>query len=732
MSRRYSFEAAEEPLQSSYPPSRRLPPKPYVSSSQTEPQQSSSISPPHSPTRSPAAHPDSTFNRLQAARRYSRERENTRALQNYGEPVSPLQAVPTPPLHRDAEGRIWGRELGYTSSAYSNITPGADNFGEQAEGGITGIAMGVADAHARESGLDALRNTPGYDSSSEMQMHDYEDSPPYPQQSSREGPFSDLYARPISHHEHSQSSLGPHDAVPFLPGVATPSRSMVSRSPHSSNNDQYSDNPYNRYSRNLDPTLSSGFDPNSIEDDGDDGLEYRNQHGGSILNLGHGSDRAVPVAAAGAAAGGIMGKLGGGKLGGLVGRSASGTPKYNPVQNTAYSGSGPNNYSSDRPEKSEWLAKQSSGRKRLKWIVGILVALIIVGAIVGGVVGGILSKKSSKSSSSAPSGVSASADTKNNGILTKDSDEIKKLLGNKNLHKVFPGVDYTPMYTQYPDCLTYPASQNNVTRDMAVLSQLTNTIRLYGTDCNQTELVLEAIDNMGLNGTMKVWLGVWQDNNATTNARQLSQMYDIFDTYGHASFVGVIVGNEVLFRKDMTETELGTVITGVKSNLTSRGIDLPVASADLGDNWTQGFADLVDYVMANIHPFFAGEPAASAAAWTYEFWTGKDTPLKEASKQIISETGWPSRGGTDCGGAASCTQGSVAGISEMNTFMDSWVCDALNNGTNYFWFEAFDEPWKWKFNTPGKGWEDQWGVMDVNRNLKPGVVIPDCGGKTVS
>ncbi len=33
---------------------------------------------------------------------------------------------------------------------------------------------------------------------------------------------------------------------------------------------------------------------------------------------------------------------------------------------------------------------------------------------------------------------------------------------------------------------------------------------------------------------------------------------------------------------------------------------------------------------------------------------------------------------------------------------------------------------------PGKEWEDKWGLMDVNRNLKPGVVIPSCGGKTVS
>ena len=66
----------------------------------------------------------------------------------------------------------------------------------------------------------------------------------------------------------------------------------------------------------------------------------------------------------------------------------------------------------------------------------------------------------------------------------------------------------------------------------------------------------------------------------------------------------------------------------------------------------------------------------------------------------------------------------------MNTFMNDWVCQALQNGTQYFYFEAFDEPWKVQFNKPGQEWEDKWGLMDPARNLKPGLKIPDCGGKT--
>ena len=47
-----------------------------------------------------------------------------------------------------------------------------------------------------------------------------------------------------------------------------------------------------------------------------------------------------------------------------------------------------------------------------------------------------------------------------------------------------------------------------------------------------------------------------------------------------------------------------------------------------------------------------------------------------------------------------------------------------------FRFEAFDEPWKHQFDTAHNKWEPFWGLFDVNRNLKDGVKIPDCG-KTV-
>ncbi|KAF2482751.1 putative glucan 1,3-beta-glucosidase [Neohortaea acidophila] len=245
-----------------------------------------------------------------------------------------------------------------------------------------------------------------------------------------------------------------------------------------------------------------------------------------------------------------------------------------------------------------------------------------------------------------------------------------------------------------------------------------------------------------MNDTIKVWLGVWLENNATTNTRQLDQMYDILDQYPTSHFAGVIVGNEVLFRKDMTAAQLGEQLLIVKKNLAAKGITLPVSTSDIGSAWTKTIAADSDIVMGNVHPFFAGVKPNVAASWTWSFWQNNDVVVAGPAygsypRSLISETGWPSQGGNDCGTGVKCptpTEGSIAGISEMNVFMDTWICPALANGTTYFWFEAFDEPWTTIFDDPTTGdyWEPHWGLMDVNRNIKEGLTIPDCGGQTVT
>jgi exo-beta-1,3-glucanase (GH17 family) len=631
-------------------------------------------------------------------------------------PGHTMSSPPPPPVHRrPVSGQPDGfSQQPYGSSNYSNlsppgITPGADNLGEAAAGGgINGIAIGVASSNERESGVQALRNLHGNHS----------------------GPFSDSnqYEQPRSNNYLTPGAMPPPGFVSSNSSL----RSFPTTGRPSPPQSAYSDSPYNRYSSsnlNLAPSQLGAINPNDADEDDDWGMgpqTTQQQNRRSFVPFSSsrdGSREGLPGTATAAAAG--TGAAAGAGAGVLAARDASGN--YNAVP-----GAGPESGN----EKSAWLSSQKGGKKKLTWIVSSIIVLVVIGAIVGGILGSTLNNKGNSGSSGRGGSSAQSVQEDNKTDLDKNSDEIKALLNNKDLHKVFPGMDYTPLNAQYPECLTVPPSQNNITRDMAVMGQLTNAVRLYGTDCNQTEMVLHSIDRLGLTD-MKVWLGVWLGSNDTTNDRQIEQMWKILDKHGDDPFKGIIIGNEVLFRKDLTKTELLEVISEVKSNLTEKSINLPIACADLGDNWTADMATQVDIVMSNVHPFFAGVKVEEAAAWTMNFWNDHDVSLtagNDSIKQIIAEVGWPSAGGNDCGpnDCKEKDEGSIAGIDEMNSFMNDWICQRLANGTEYFWFELFDEPWKIRYNTKNENWEDKWGLMDINRNLKTGLTIPDCGGKTIS
>lgn len=116
------------------------------------------------PHSSPGRLPQN-FNRLQA----TRQQQNMPPLQvgeqeldqDQPSPVSSLSISPIPPPHRDARGRHWPQDpiqRYSTRTTQSVTTPGADNFSEEAAaGGIAKVALGVAAANARESGIEAMR-----------------------------------------------------------------------------------------------------------------------------------------------------------------------------------------------------------------------------------------------------------------------------------------------------------------------------------------------------------------------------------------------------------------------------------------------------------------------------------------------------------------------------------------------------------------------------------------------
>jgi len=60
----------------------------------------------------------------------------------------------------------------------------------------------------------------------------------------------------------------------------------------------------------------------------------------------------------------------------------------------------------------------------------------------------------------------------------------------------------------------------------------------------------------------------------------------------------------------------------------------------------------------------------------------------------------------------------------LQTFIDTWLCDANKKQLPYYYFEFFDAPWKiW----PGSAVEGFWGLLTIDKKLKVKLPeSPDC------
>ncbi|KAI8599753.1 glycoside hydrolase family 17 protein, partial [Dissophora ornata] len=287
---------------------------------------------------------------------------------------------------------------------------------------------------------------------------------------------------------------------------------------------------------------------------------------------------------------------------------------------------------------------------------------------------------------------------------------------NPNLYKSFYGIDYNPAKSLMPWC---GATLQNVVDDVILMSQLTNRIRLYGMDCDQAALTFQAIQALNLNSTMKVVLTVWVDKDPTTYQRQYDTLFKVLDTYGTDMVQGISVGNEVLFRQEMNLTSLASLMATIRTNFQARyGKAIPVFTSDIGNNLNSTLASVSDQLEGNLHPYFAGTQVSDAAAWTLGQYndTILANPTKAGIKGAISEVGWPSAPATSV-----YAPSAVPGLANMQTLIDTFICQANAAGVPYYWFEFKDEPWKIDPLVPV---EPYWGIFDKDGNLK--IKVPNC------
>ncbi len=239
-------------------------------------------------------------------------------------------------------------------------------------------------------------------------------------------------------------------------------------------------------------------------------------------------------------------------------------------------------------------------------------------------------------------------------------------------------------------------SEGQIRRRMKILSPYIQWVRSFS--CIEgNELIPVIAKEFGIKTLVGAWLGSDKEKNA-------EEMKGLKNLAAQGLVDIAAIGNEVMYRKDLTEDELLEYMHDFKSAFPN--IQMGYVDAYYEFSHRPRITEACDVILANCYPFWEGCPIDYALPYMKDMY--HQAKAAGAGKQvIITETGWPSDGGA--------FEGSIA--SERN-FLKYFI-DAQNWSDSediaMFYFSSFDE--SWKVGDEGKVGA-YWGLWDKDEVLK--------------
>ena len=260
---------------------------------------------------------------------------------------------------------------------------------------------------------------------------------------------------------------------------------------------------------------------------------------------------------------------------------------------------------------------------------------------------------------------------------------------------ILPSVSYAPFEgTAHPDVDNVP-SVEKIRADLKKLSAITRGIRLYSST-GGVELVPPIAAEFGL----KVTVGAWIDKNVDRNEREIDAAINL--ARHNSNVIGVVVGNETIYRGEQKVDDLIELIKRVK-----KSVNVPVTTGEIWNIW-RDFPQLaysVDFIAAHVLPYweyFTDKQAVDQAVAMFQLLRDQ-FPGKRI---VIAEFGWPSAGYN--------LRNAVPGPFEQAVVLRNFVTRAEAIGMDYNIVEAIDQPWK--FFEGGVG--PYWGILNAAREPK--------------
>jgi exo-beta-1,3-glucanase (GH17 family)/cellulose synthase/poly-beta-1,6-N-acetylglucosamine synthase-like glycosyltransferase len=259
---------------------------------------------------------------------------------------------------------------------------------------------------------------------------------------------------------------------------------------------------------------------------------------------------------------------------------------------------------------------------------------------------------------------------------------------------ILPSVSYAPFERGHTVADSI-ADSEKIRADLKKLSTMTRAVRLY-TSTEGSELVPPVAAELGI----KVTVGAWIDKNVDRNEREIDAAINL--ARHNSNVIGVVVGNETIYRGEQKVEDLIELIKRVK-----KSVNVPVTTGEIWNIW-RDFPELaysVDFIAAHVLPyweFFTDKQAVDQAVAMFQLLRDQ-FPGKRI---VIAEFGWPSAGYN--------LQNAVPGPFEQAAVLRNFVTRAEAIGMDYNIVEAIDQPWK--FFEGGVG--PYWGILNAAREPK--------------
>ena len=280
--------------------------------------------------------------------------------------------------------------------------------------------------------------------------------------------------------------------------------------------------------------------------------------------------------------------------------------------------------------------------------------------------------------------------------VSKYSTEDLKALWRKTIYDTIHGI----CFSVYEDGQA-PGDEigiEQIERRVKILKPHTGAIRSFS--CIEGN---EHIPVVAKKHGLKTLVGAWLGDDKEDNEKEIEGLIALAKS-GNVDVAAV--GNEVLYRNDLSLEELLGYIKRVKEALS--GLDIPVGYVDAYYEFSR-HPELVkhsDVILANLYPYWEGCPIEYSLGHMQAMF-GQVVDAAQGKPIIITETGWPSKGGN-------LKLASAGEEAAMRYFINTIQWTKENN-IPIFYFSSFDESWK-------KGDEGDvgafWGLWDKNENLK--------------